>query len=58
MCQSKGADGLIATALLEWSGDRSWPVSVYLMGTAVLTLTAIYFAAETFKNNLDEEVGK
>ncbi|MDF1751765.1 MAG: MFS transporter [Verrucomicrobiales bacterium] len=51
-----GLAPLIATALLEWSGDRSWPVSVYLMGTAVLTLTAIYFAAETFKNNLDEEV--
>ncbi|MDF1813807.1 MAG: MFS transporter [Verrucomicrobiales bacterium] len=50
-----GLAPLIATALLEWSGNRSWPVSLYLTGTAVLTLTAIWFAAETFKSSLNEK---
>ncbi|MEX2579524.1 MAG: MFS transporter [Verrucomicrobiales bacterium] len=50
-----GLAPLIATALLEWSGNRSWPVSVYLIATAAITLLAIYFAAETFRSNLDED---
>lgn len=50
-----GLAPLIATALLEWSGNHSWPVSVYLIGTAVITLLATYFAAETFDKSLHEE---
>jgi len=49
-----GLAPLIATALLEWSGDKSWPVSVYLIGTAGITLIAIYFAAETYRSNLSD----
>ena len=36
-----GLAPLIATALLQWSGDESWPVAIYLIATAAITLTAI-----------------
>lgn len=50
-----GIAPLIATALLEWSGDRSWPISVYLIGTAVLTIFSVLLAAETFQQELGQE---
>lgn len=50
-----GLAPLIATALLQWSGDKSWPVSAYIIATAAITLLAIYFAAETFRSDLGEE---
>ncbi len=46
-----GLAPLIATALLYWSGNESWPIATYLVATAVLTLIAVLLAAETF--NLD-----
>ena len=49
-----GLAPLIATGLLQWSGGKSWPVSVYIIGTATITLAAIYFAAETFRSNLSD----
>lgn len=49
-----GLAPLIATALLQWSGNASWPVSVYLIGTAILTLASIWLAAETF----DHDIGR
>jgi MFS family permease len=52
-----GIAPLIATALLEWSGGASWPVAVYLIGTAAVTLTAIFLAEETFDydiSNIDK----
>lgn len=48
-----GLAPLIATALLRWSGDLSWPVSVYLIATAAITMISIYAVAETFKNKID-----
>lgn len=50
-----GLAPLIATALLEWSGNGSWSVSLYLIATSVITLVAIYFAAETFRSNIGDE---
>jgi MFS family permease len=47
-----GLAPMIATALLEWSDDASWPVSVYLMVTAALTVCAVLLAAETFESDL------
>ncbi len=47
-----GLAPMIATALLQWSGDKSWPVSLYLIVTAAITLVAIYFAAETFRSDM------
>lgn len=45
---------LIATALLDWSDGQSWPVSLYLLGMVLLTLTAVYLAAETSRAELGE----
>lgn len=47
-----GLAPLIATALLKWSDNATWPVSVYLMGTAALTVVAILLAAETFQHDI------
>ena len=37
----------IATILLQFSGGASWPIAVYLMVMAVITLVSVYFIAET-----------
>ncbi|MDF1861642.1 MAG: MFS transporter, partial [Verrucomicrobiales bacterium] len=47
-----GIAPMVATALLEWTNGGSWSVSVYLIGTAVITLVAIILAAETFQRDL------
>lgn len=49
-----GLAPVIATFLLEWSNGESWPVPVYLIATAAITLTAIVLAAETFRHDLDQ----
>lgn len=50
-----GIAPLIATALLQWSDGAIWPVAVYLIATAVLTLVSIVAASETAHTEL---VGK
>ncbi len=52
-----GLAPLAATALLEWSGQESWSVSLYLVLTAGVTLVAIWFAAETFRDSLADHTG-
>jgi MFS family permease len=47
-----GLAPLIATAMLEWSGGESWPVSVYLIATAGLTMISVWLAAETFNQDI------
>lgn len=47
-----GLAPMIATALLEWTNGEPWSVSVYLVGTAAITLVAVLFAAETFRHDL------
>lgn len=49
-----GLAPLIATALLQWSGNTTWPVSVYLMLTGAITVASILLAAETFQRQIDE----
>jgi len=49
-----GIAPLIATYLLQKSGGDSSPVAMYLMVTAVITLTAVWLAAETHRTSLDE----
>jgi metabolite-proton symporter len=54
-----GLAPLIATALLRWSGNSSWPISIYLIATAALTLTSVLMAAETFRRDMGaRELGK
>lgn len=45
----------IALALLEWSNGESWPVSVYLIATAVITLVSILLATETAHSEMTDE---
>lgn len=50
---SGGIAPLVATALLRWSDGASWPVSVYLMGMALVTVVAVMLAAETKSRDLE-----
>ena len=47
-----GLAPLIATALLKWSDGQSWPVSLYLIATAAITLVSVLLASETFRDDL------
>jgi len=47
-----GLAPLIATALLHWSGGQAWPVAVYLIVLAVITIFSVWLAAETYRIEL------
>ncbi len=47
-----GLAPLIATALLGWSGGRSWPVALYMLGMALITFCSVFLAAETVQADL------
>ncbi|MDZ4286568.1 MAG: MFS transporter [Prosthecobacter sp.] len=47
-----GLAPLIATALLDWSGGKPWPVAVYLLVMAAITLVAVWLAEETNRKGL------
>lgn len=47
-----GLAPLIAAQLLHWSDDRPWPVALYLIGMAVITLISVWLAAETHRATL------
>jgi MFS family permease len=47
-----GLAPIIATWLLEKSGGNPWPVAVYLMLMAVVTLVSVWLAKETHKDSL------
>ncbi len=49
---SGGLSPLIAASLIAWSGGPTWPISVYLICCACLTLTAVAFASETSNREL------
>ena len=49
---SGGLTPLIAAALMAWSGGATWPISVYLIACACITLTATIFAPETARTEL------
>ena len=50
-----GIAPMIATVLLEWCDNQSWPVSVYIMATAGITIFSVLLAAETFELDLGQE---
>ncbi|MBA4187642.1 MAG: MFS transporter [Planctomycetaceae bacterium] len=52
---SGGIAPLVAIALLRWSGGDSWPVAVYLVGMAMVTVIAVCLAAETNRRDLGNE---
>ena len=47
-----GLAPLIATALLDWSGGRSWPVAAYLVVMALITLVSVWKVEETHRKGL------
>lgn len=47
-----GMAPLVAAALLDWAGGRPWPVAVYLIGMAVVTIICVWLAEETHKHRL------
>jgi MFS transporter, MHS family, shikimate and dehydroshikimate transport protein len=47
-----GLSPLIATALLHQSGGKPWPVSLYMVGLALVTLVSVYLCAETFRADI------
>ncbi len=49
-----GIAPLIATALLEWSGGRPWPVAVYLIALSAVTIVSVWLATETHRRELGE----
>ncbi|MBN9518871.1 MHS family MFS transporter [bacterium] len=51
---SGGVAPLVAAALLVWSGGDPWPVGVYLVAMAMVTVVAVLLAAETHRRDLDD----
>jgi MFS transporter, MHS family, shikimate and dehydroshikimate transport protein len=47
-----GLAPLIATALLEGSGGKAWPVAVYLLIMSAITIVSVWLAAETHRDDL------
>ena len=47
-----GIAPLISTALLQQSGGEPWPVAVYLIILAAITLVSVWLAAETHRATL------
>jgi MFS transporter, MHS family, shikimate and dehydroshikimate transport protein len=47
-----GLTPVIAASLIAWSGGATWPISVYLIGCACITLTAAIAAPETSRTEL------
>jgi len=52
---SGGLAPLVATALLAWSGGDPWPVGIYLIGMAAVTVISVLLVAETHRHDLAGE---
>jgi MFS family permease len=48
-----GLAPLIAAALLSGAGGKPWPIAVYLMGMAAITLVSVWLAEETHRSELE-----
>jgi metabolite-proton symporter len=51
---SGGLAPLIAAAMLKWTDNATWPVSLYLIGMAAITVVSVCLAAETSRRTLEE----
>ena len=49
---SGGLAPLIASALLGWTGGKPWPIALYLVAMAVVTIVSVVLAAETNRRDL------
>ena len=39
----------VATALVAWADNKTWPVSLYMISFVLITIVAVIFAEETYK---------
>ena len=49
-----GLAPLIATALLQWSDGRPWPIALYLVVMALITIVSVWLAKETYRDELSK----
>jgi MFS family permease len=45
---------MVSASLLAWYGGVFWPVAVYMMILALITVVSLYFATETYKDTIEE----
>lgn len=50
-----GLAPLIATALLVQTGGKPWPVALYLIGMAAITIVSVWLAEETNRKTLEQQ---
>ena len=48
-----GLSPMIATMLLSWSNGKPWPIALYMLGMALITLASVYLAAETVPQKIE-----
>jgi len=44
-----GLAPVVATALLAWAHNKTWPVSLYMLSFVIITVISVIFAEETYK---------
>jgi MFS transporter, MHS family, shikimate and dehydroshikimate transport protein len=49
-----GLAPLIASALLRWGNNNTWPVAAYLIATALITISCVLAARETHRQDLSD----
>lgn len=49
-----GLSPLVATGLLAYSGGAFWSIALYMMALSLITVVSLYFAAETYKQGIEE----
>jgi MHS family shikimate/dehydroshikimate transporter-like MFS transporter len=50
---SGGLTPFVAASLMAWSGGGTWPISLYLIGAALITIVATAYAPETAGIEID-----
>lgn len=51
---SGGLAPLVATGLVQWAHGATWPVSVYLIIMAILTILCLYLAVERAQKDISK----
>ncbi len=50
-----GIAPLVATALLAWSGGAAWPIALYILAAAAITVVATWFTRETYRTSVGSD---
>lgn len=45
---------MVSASLLAWYEGVFWPVAIYMMVLALITVVSLYFSAETYKDTIEE----